>query len=264
MYRLLIILALFFAYSWVHTNFFIKIDTKEVDRYYDLLLKNAGSSKDIVLDLDTSEDSDLQMIADRLKKAMGLGKYRIWVGYYDGEKPPAFIKTVAPGAMTIVLSRKIKQKREQINVLIHELGHIYVWAIDKSLLKDCDEEKVVDCAGVFLGMGVLMLNGLTDDVSVMPDGEYHSEKKMFGYLKPEQLGYLFARYCEENKISSDKIVSHLGPAGRKYFNIGHNYLMRARGDRKSDKIIGTALSFMKGWFRKTRDALGKIIGALSR
>lgn len=217
-----------FVSGWIYVNFIMKIDTAEVDRYYDLLTKHGKPAGDIISTLEVSEDADLQTIADKLKKIMGLGDYRIWVGYGETGNKPAFITTVAPGAMTITFSREARQRREQINILIHELSHIYVWAMDKSVLKGCDEEKLVDCTGVFLGLGILMLNGLTDDIFFMPGGEYHTEKKMYGYIRPEQLGYLLARYCAEERITRDKVVPFLGPTGRKYFNIGYNYLKRPK------------------------------------
>ncbi|MDP2929159.1 MAG: hypothetical protein Q8O01_03725 [Candidatus Omnitrophota bacterium] len=226
-YFLILFPAVLLASGWIYMNFIMKIDTAEVDRYYDLLTKHAKPSGDPVFTLDISEDDGLQVMADKLKRVMGLEGYRIWAGYGQTEDRPAFITNVAPGAMTITVSRKVADRREQINVLIHELGHIYVWAMDKSILKDCDEEKFVDCSGVFLGLGIPMLNGLTDDIFFMPGGEYHTEKKMYGYITPEQLGYLLARYCAERDIAHDKVVPFLGSAGRKYFNIGYSYLQRS-------------------------------------
>ena len=226
-YLLVIFPAAVFAFGLVYMNFIIKVDTAEVDRYYGILQKNAETSGSPVFKLDVSEGESLQSITDRLKTAMGLDGYRIWTGYgYTGEKP-AFVTTISPGVVTITFSKNVSQKREQINVLIHELSHIYVWSLDKSLLEGCDEEKFTDCAGVFLGLGIPMLNGLTDEIFFMPGGEYQSEKKMFGYIRPEQLGYLTARYCGEHGIRHGKAISFLGPAGRKYFNIGYNHLKRA-------------------------------------
>ncbi len=225
-YFLVFLTAGLAAFVWIYPNFFIKLDTAEVDGYYDLLSAHAKPSKQLMLDLGVKQDDDIQLAIDRIKSAMGLDGYRIWIGYSDDEKPPAYIKNVAPGAMIIMLSKHVTERREQINLLIHELGHIYVWTMDKAILKGCDEEKVVDCAGVYLGLGILMLNGLTDDTFFIPGTEYASEKKAFGYVRPELLGYLLARYCRDHNIAEDKIIPRLYPAGLKYFNIGRNYLAR--------------------------------------
>ncbi len=227
-YFLILFPVTLIAFGWAYTNFFIKIDTLEVDRYYELLSKHSKSSGTLVFNLNIKENDDMQAITEILKRAMGLEGYKIWTGYGETYNKPAIITTISPGVATITISKSVKQKNEQINVLIHELSHIYVWDLDKSILEDCDEEKFVDCAGVFLGLGIQMLNGLTDDIFFMPGGEYQTEKKMFGYIKPEQLGYLFARYCAERRISHYKVMPFLSSAGRKYFNIGHNYLKRAK------------------------------------
>jgi hypothetical protein len=231
-YLLVLFPAVIFVLSWAYMNNFIKIDTKEVDRYYDILSRHGKAPGGIVFKLDISEEDSLQTVVDKIKSAMGLKNYSLWVGYGDTGGRPAFITAVAPGIMTITLSRKVEQRREQINVLIHELSHIYVWAIDKSLLKDCDEERFTDCAGVFLGLGIPILNGLTDETFFMPGGEYYSEKRMYGYVRPEQLGYLLARYCDERGIPYSKIKPYLSSTGRKYFNVGHNYLKRSRAAGK--------------------------------
>lgn len=228
--------------AWVYNSFFIKIDTTEVDRYYDLLTKHAKSSKSFVLSLGVKEGEDLQIITDRLKKVMGLSEYEIWIGHHDDpKKPPAQIQNMGGyGIMGISMYSGITEKREEINLLVHELGHIYVWNLDKTILKGCDEEKVVDTSGIFLGLGILTLNGLTDDIFFVPGGgEYESKKRFFGYLHPSQFGYLFARYAREHKIAKDNIIPFLNSTGRKYFDMGYNYLERKeRGGVKKIKPAG--------------------------
>lgn len=218
--------AILIASGWIYMTYFMKIDTAEVDKYYEILSKQGKAPRSLVYKLDLPEDAGLQKITDKLKNAMGLDNYSLWVGYGEKDNPPAFITTISPGIATITVSKKVRQKREQINVLIHELSHIYVWDMDRSLLKGCDEEKLVDCTGVFLGLGILMLNGLTDEIFFMPGTDYYTEKKMYGYIRPEQLGYLLARYCSDRRIDFDKVMPFLGPAGKKYFKIGVNYIKR--------------------------------------
>lgn len=229
------------AFAWVYNNFFMEIDTSAIDGYYDLLTRHAKPAKYLMLNLGVKEEDDLQIAIDRLKKAMGLEDYRIWITHHDDpEKPPAYIETLGYGHMSISISNKITQKREEINVLTHELGHIYVWNLDKSILKGCNEEKVVDTSGIFLGLGILMLNGLTDDFFFIPGGEYHTEKKFFGYLSPVQFGYLLARYCAEHGIPEDNITPFLGSAGLKYFNMGRKYLARQNNvvHKSAEKVTG--------------------------
>jgi len=228
--KIVYLLALFYAgltaFAWIYPNFFMKIDTSEVDRYYDVLSTGSKPSGNLILELGVKEDSGLQPVVDRIKSGMGLKDYNMWIKYTNMEKPPAYIEKLGNDTVNIYISKNLKQRSEQINVLIHELGHIYLWDLDDSFLNGCDEEKFNDCAGVFLGFGVLMLNGLTDDTFFIPGLEYRAEKKSFGYIRPEQIGYLLARYCADRGIDADGVIPYLRPAGKKYFNIGRNYFKR--------------------------------------
>ena len=243
---LVVIGLVYFAVVWLYPKCLVfytsyqKFDTSEVDTYYDLLSKHAKPAKDFVLNLGIKEDDNLQLAIDRLKGVMGLGNYKIWLAHHDAEKPPAYIKDLGYGDMGILISTRVKERREEINLLVHELSHIYVWRLAPSLFGKCDQEKLVDCSGMFLGLGVLILNGLTDEFKLLPGEGYETRKKFFGYLKPEEFGYLLARYCAEHGIAEDAIKPFLGPTGRKYFNIGSSCF------KKSDHQISASAGPVTG------------------
>ncbi len=224
------VLAAFFlalaaiSISWVYGNFFLEIDTGEIDLCYELLLKKGTASSDLILDLGVRESSDLQLAVDRIKKAMALKDYDIWLSYHGDSTPPAYIERKGP-FLTIYFSTQIEQLREKINVLIHEIGHVYVWGLG-GIPSGYDEEKVVDSSGVFLGLGIPVLNGFTDVTSIGGMGEYRKEKKFYGYLTPDEFGYLMARYCAENGVYDGNVSAFLNHSGRKYFSRGRNYLAR--------------------------------------
>lgn len=231
-----------FAFAWVYSNYLMNINTDEVDRYYDLLSDQSKASHDLVLHLGAS-DGNMQTILSRLKGNMGLNKYEIWAGHHDPgvDARPAFITNMkGTGVMGISVSDKVIESREEISVMTHELGHIYVWKIDESLLEGCDEEKLVDTAGIFLGLGILVLNGMTDDVFFALGNDYKFEKKFYGYLKPTEFGYLLARYCTEHGIDTDNVIPFLGPTGRRYFKSGLNHLKR------QNKVAEGSASEVKG------------------
>jgi hypothetical protein len=207
------------------------IETEEVDRYYDLLLRHAPPGKGLVLNLGFKgagalDKEDLQVAVDRLKGAMGLGSNRIWVAHHDAAKPPAYIKQLGYGDVGILFSKSITERREELNLLVHELGHMYVWKLDASFFGRCDQEKLDDCAGVFLGLGVIMLNGLTFESKLLPGEGYETTRKDFGYLKPGQIGYLLARYCSERGIPPSAIMRFLEPASKGYFESGCRHINR--------------------------------------
>jgi len=199
------------------------LDTEEIDSYFDLLLKHALPGKELVLDLGLEDKDSLQLAIDRLKSVMGLKDYTIWLAYHDQDEPPAYIQQLNDTVMNLRFSKKITKRREQLNVLAHELSHVYVWKLKSSVFEKCDQEKLTDCSTVFSGLGVLTLNGLTDETIFSFDG-YKTQKKLFGYLSPEQFGYLVARYCAEKGIPEDSVRPFLNSTGRKYFDIGCTYL----------------------------------------
>ncbi|MCX5667817.1 MAG: hypothetical protein NTY34_05870 [Candidatus Omnitrophica bacterium] len=216
---------------------FVPIDTAEIDAYYDLLSEHKRSGKELVVDLGMSDADGLEVAIDKLKAKMGLSDVRIGLGFHNEEKPPAYIKKEGDD-MTVFVSTRITNRREEINLLAHELSHIYVWKLKESIFGACNQEKLVDCASVFLGLGVLTLNGLTDEYTVSPDGGYETRKKTFGYLEPNQFAYLLARYCAEHNIKDDAVKPYLGPAGRKYFKVGSRYLRkRTRQTRTPARLV---------------------------
>lgn len=225
-YFLLAFMVLSLAFAWIYPNYIMEIDAPELDNYYDLLSKYAKPGKELVLNLGLKESDDLQLAVDRLKSVMGFGFYDISISYNNLKEPPAYIIDAGDKNIQISLSTEVKSGREQIGVLAHEMCHIYVRNLDGSVFGGCDKERLVDCAGVFLGLGVLVLNGLTDDIFILPGEGYETEKKFFGYIKPEQFGYLFARYCAEHGIAPRDVTPFLSWTGRKYFSIGFNYLKR--------------------------------------
>ena len=216
------------AASWIYGNFFSDIDTEEIDLYYDLLSKEGQQSPDFILDLGVREGDDFQIAVDRVKKAMALKDYDIWLSSHGGHTPPAYIEKKG-SFLTIYFSTHVKLLREKIDVLVHEIGHVYVRALKGGVPKNYDEEKIVDASGVFLGLGIPVLNGFTDVTSIVGSGEYRTEKKFYGYLKPDEFGYLLARYCRENGIYPGNAAAFLNSSGRKYFVRGCNYIIRKEG-----------------------------------
>jgi hypothetical protein len=134
----------------------------------------------------------------------------------------------------------VKEEREVLNLLVHELGHIYVWDLKGSVFAKCDQEKLNDCAGAYLGLGVVMLNGFTNEFGLLPGEGYESKVKEFGYLKPEQVGYLTARYCAEHAVPPGAVRPFLNRYGRRYFDRGLEHLRRSRPtpDKPAAKVTG--------------------------
>ena len=109
--RFVLLIALFpvavYAYGWINLTYFDKIDTEEVDRYYDILTEHAPKANTLTLSLGLDENSDLQTALDRMKNEMGLGKYSISLEFGDQETPPAYVTNINNDYMIITVSNKV-------------------------------------------------------------------------------------------------------------------------------------------------------------
>ena len=231
------------------------IHTAEIDQYYDLLTTYEKPGKELVLGPGGKESDDLGVVLERLKGLMGLRHVEVGLAYHDAATPPGYIRSNGDDK-TIFLSTHVKNRREQVNVLIHELCHIYVWRLKEPAFRVLDQEKLVDISGIFLGFGVLTLNGMTDDFRVTADGGYSTEEKTFGYLKPEQFGYLLARFCAERGIAVDTVRPHLNSAGWKFFTMGNAYLQKkTRGAIIVPPWVSAVRSSIRGPWNVFREKL---------
>jgi hypothetical protein len=240
----------------------VLVDTAEINRDYNLLLKCRKPGKSLILDLGMPESEKIEAALRKLQAAMGLQNENISLAFHDKETPPGSIEKEGGSfgqqdTYTIFLSKRLRDRREQVNVLIHELCHIYVWQLDKKLFMAEDQEKLVDLSGIFLGFGVLTLNGLTDEYRISPDGGYRIEQKFFGYLKPEQFGYLLARFCAEQGIADTEAFSGLSAAAKKYYRIGKARYNRQNGKSGIPGPVLRAQAVIGGYWRYLR---GKLSG----
>ena len=236
--------------------FVIPIETKEIDTYYDLLSDTQPPGKSLVVNLNLKDSDDIRVAMKKMQNVMGLGDYSIDLAYHDKEKPPGYINIesnttfdVTRNKMTIYLSKKLKSQREQITVLAHELGHIYVWALPKYTFGPLDQEKLVDTSCMYLGLGALYLNGMSDEFNMTPEGGYQTSQKNFGYLTPQQFGYLLARFCKDHNIKDAELKPHLNDAGWKYYKSGAAYFdQQSHGVSVPDFIL-EAQSYIRKFMR---------------
>jgi hypothetical protein len=233
--------------GFVNRLIIIPIETIEIDDFYDSLSRHKQSHKNLMFDLDIEETDNIEAIMKKLQHAMGLKNASIKLAYHDKKMPPGYINAKGD-KMTIYLSSHLKEKREKITVLIHELGHIYVWRLPQHIFMAFDQEKLVDTSCMFLGLGALYLNGMTDNLKVLPDGGYRSEQKTFGYLQPKQFGYLLARYCVDHNISGKTLKPLLSSSGWKQYKVGNTYLKKKTQLIHVPKPIRYAQSAIRKFF----------------
>ncbi|MBU1121649.1 MAG: hypothetical protein KKF54_02990 [Candidatus Omnitrophica bacterium] len=236
---IIISLLIFSFYRWVYPYYFTKIKTNEIDKFYSFLSmhQDSGLNKNIIIKLGVKNANDFYALVEQLKKAMGLDYCNIHISIHAEDKPPAYIKTIGYNNYEISISRTLKTKHERIGAFIHELGHIYKTKLNIPFEYNYDEERLIDCICIHLGFGMFLMNNITDEEIYIPGVAHQSEKRFFGYLKPEQFGYLFARYLKENRVELGNIKPFLTRGAHRYFKIGSNYLTRKNKYRISNNRI---------------------------
>lgn len=242
--------------KFVNRFMVIPIETKEIDTYYDLLSDTQPPGKSLVVNLNLKDNDDVRVAMKKLQDVMGLKDYSIELDYHKEEKPPGYVNIqsntafdVTRNNMTIYLSTHLKTRREQITVLVHELGHIYVWALPKHTFGAFDQEKLVDTSGMYLGLGALTLNGMSDEFRMTPEGGYQTSKKTFGYLTPEQFGYLLARFCRDHNVSDKELKPHLNDTGWKHYKAGSSYFKQKTGGVHVPEIVLEAQSQIRKFLK---------------
>jgi hypothetical protein len=255
--------AVWLIFHYAHAQRFferftvVPVDTMEIDHHYNFLSQYQRPGSELMLDPVGNESDDLKVVLERLKDFMGLSHVSVRLAYHDAATPPGYIRSNGD-ERTIFLSTHVQNRREQISVLIHELCHIYVWSLKEPAFRVLDQEKLVDISGIFLGFGVLILNGMTDDFKVTLDGGYATEKKTFGYLKPEQFGYLLARFCVERGIAAETVKLYLNSAGWKFFMMGNTYLKKKAQGSNMPSWVFAARSMIRGFWTVFRERLSSI------
>jgi hypothetical protein len=92
------------------------------------------------------------------------------------------------------------------NILAHEMTHAFLFS-KGIFFNDLNEnEKFTDLTAVFIGLGKLMLNGLT----VMPN-QYLAEVQILGYLPLDSIVYAFKNICERRSVSLELATKNLVP-----------------------------------------------------
>lgn len=247
----------YYAVAKIMNRFFvIPIETNEIDTFYDMLSDTQKPGQSLVVNLNLKDSDDISVAMKKMQNVMGLNDYSIGLAYHDQEKPPGYINIESKNSfdttsnkMTIYLSKNLKSQREQITVLAHELGHIYVWALPKFTFGAFNQEKLVDTSCMFLGLGALYLNGMSDEFNMTPEGGYQTSQKNFGYLTPQQFGYLLARFCKDHNVSDAELKPHLNDAGWKYYKEGSAYFKQKSEGTYVPDIILEAQSYIRKFLK---------------
>jgi len=90
------------------------------------------------------------------------------------------------------------------SILAHEMTHAFLFYKGIFLNDQNENEMFTDLTAVFIGLGKLVLNGLT-----VASNQYLAEVQILGYLPLDSIVYVFKNICERRSISLELSIKNL-------------------------------------------------------
>lgn len=166
--------------------------------------------------LNTKDIISIQIAARKIAEFIGLRNFTFVVSVNKQEENVAGKIELEwrEREVFIDISDKIVNFPEAVlATLSHELAHKYLQVNQIKETVEFENEILTDVTTVFLGLGKLMLNGC--EYSVQTFEHYNNvvqEKFQLGYLKPNQIAFVYLLVCAMRKIPSNEYERGLSPS----------------------------------------------------
>ncbi len=99
-------------------------------------------------------------------------------------------------------------------IMAHELAHIFLDRIGLRFRETLENEVLTDTTAIYLGFGCTVLSAQDQITRHNVDGGKTTTTKVFGYLSPDEMGYVLAqRDYIRGENSHDTIRSQMGKVG---------------------------------------------------
>lgn len=133
-------------------------------------------------------DDDLhlgaQRVASAMVRALRLPDARVVVAFRPMEEAAGVELAAGPEYFVEVSDRFRTHRGDLAAALSHEVAHVLLHRLDLRFPATADNEILTDTAAAFLGAGWLLLDAYREDALT---------HQKFGYLTPEEFGYVLAR-----------------------------------------------------------------------
>lgn len=138
------------------------------------------------------------------------------------------------------------------SIISHEITH--VWLAKYNLVLDDREsnEKLTDLTAIFLGLGVMILNGAWLKVEAGKEGDAILYMEIKPYLSAEELGYAMALFMRQKSIQLKELRNCLTVDTTEIIEIGQRKLERRLKDLKKKKEIDSWVIICTNCFQKLR------------
>lgn len=158
--------------------------------------------------LNTKDRISIQNAARKIAEFIGLSNFTFLVSVTKQEENVAGKIELEwrEREVFIDISDKIVNFPEAVlSTLSHELAHKYLQVNQIKETIEFENEILTDVTTIFLGLGKLMLNGCEYSIHTFErDNNVVQEKFQLGYLKPNQIAFVYLLVCAMRKIPSNE------------------------------------------------------------
>jgi len=184
------------------------------------------------------------------------------IGLSPGEIIPSFV-TKENAAGTVEYTSKNEyfveidlvfklSVRAIASIISHEITH--VWLNKYNLAPDDKEtnERLADLTAIFLGLGVMIINGAWLKVEAGRESDAILYKEIKPYLSADELGYAMAIFLNHKSIQPKELQTYLTPEAIDIVKIGQQELEERLKELKKRKEIDSWVIICTNCFQKVR------------
>lgn len=159
---------------------------------------------------------------------------------------------------TILIDSKYSDRLDEIGaILAHEIMHIYLYKHNVELPDKVDNEKLTDLATIHTGLGIIVLNGMTDWISHRQTFGYLDDKYSWGKWS-SGYGENFLDYLDKNNILLGEVAGYIMPQSRGFISHGETVEITGKKSRyvqlDEEAGIGNFINpDMKDWLSGKKD-----------
>lgn len=144
--------------------------------------------------------------------------------------------------------------------LSHEIAHKYLQVNQIKETIEFENEILTDVTTIFLGLGKLMLNGCEYSIQTSGhDNNVVQEKFQLGYLKPNQIAFVYLLVCAMRKIPRNEYEQGLSSSSLKVLRICEkNYIYYFKDSFHNPEIKNEVLKKFNSEIREAQIILSEI------
>lgn len=193
-------------------------------------------------------------ITKRICNSLGIATNKVVATFAFADGNAGIVSFVDDNCFVEINSAFKKNDKAVATIIAHELTHIWMKNNNFNLPNVDENERLTDIMSIFLGLGVIFLNGSYEKSSKMYNVDehkfYHSEIKH--YITSNDMGYAFALFLKFGKKKLSDIAKYCNQNTVDMLKIGNDIINR-RKERLKDFIqIDTFIIYCPNCLQKLK------------